>query len=147
MKKRDEQILTTLRADGRASLTSISKKTKVPISTVYERLKQMKGIEITKHCTLLNFKQLGYHGRAFVMLKCTPESRESIKNYLITHENVNTLFKINAGLDFMLELIFLDIKAVEDFLDGLELKYPILQKQVHYIIDELSREQFMTLDY
>lgn len=144
MKVRDQKIITALRSNARYTLTEISKMTKVPISTIFEKLKQMNNKEITKFSTLINFRELGYSGRAFVMIKTDPNKRDLVKSYLTAHAHVNTLFKINAGLDFMMELIFKDILAVEQFIEDLELKFPIQQKQVHYILDEITHEQFMT---
>ena len=58
MFEKDKRIIAQLRKDGRASLTSISKSTGITISTLFERLKQLRGQAITKFTCIVDFKGL-----------------------------------------------------------------------------------------
>ena len=144
--KKDIQIITELRKNARESITAMAKRTGIPISTIFDRMKQHQGSIIMKHTCLLNFGELGYAARAKVTLKVDRGAREGLKNYLKTHPNVNSLYKINSGYDFMFELIFANIKDLEEFMECLEEKYPIAERNVYYVIDDIKREEFMTGD-
>ncbi len=145
--KKDIQIITELRKNARESITAMAKKTGIPISTIFDRMKAHQGSIILKHTCLLNFGELGYAARAKVTIKVDREVREDLKNYLRLHPNVNSLYKINSGYDFMFELIFASIRDLEGFMECLEEKYPIADKNIHYIIDDIKREEFMADDH
>jgi DNA-binding Lrp family transcriptional regulator len=143
MKSKDLQIIAQLRNDARMPLTIMSKKIRVPVSTIFDRLKLHEGDLITKHTSLLNFTKLGYNSRANIMLKVDRECKDAIKEYLLKHPSVNSLYKINNGFDFMAEGVFRQIKDTEDFIDDLEKKFKVLDKNVFFIIDDVKREAFM----
>ena len=142
IEKRDMMILSELRKDGRKSLTQIARKTNIPVSTLFDRLKHYKGSLVSKFTTLLNFSMLGFHTRATIVLKVNKRSREDIKRFLRNHSRVNSLYRINNGFDFMVEGLFYDVKELEYFLNELE-NYDILASKVYYIIDDIKREAFL----
>ncbi|MBN2142753.1 Lrp/AsnC family transcriptional regulator [Candidatus Woesearchaeota archaeon] len=142
MKKSDIAFLASLRRNARETLTAISRKTKIPISTLYDKLKIHEGNVIIKHTTLIDFAKLGYSCRANILLRTTRDSRDNLCSYLKEHPQINNLFKINNGYDFMAEGIFESVKSMEDFLDDLEQRFALEEKRFHYIIDDLKRECF-----
>ncbi|MFH1917396.1 MAG: Lrp/AsnC family transcriptional regulator [Nanoarchaeota archaeon] len=142
--EKDSQFITYLRNNARINLTTVSRKTSIPISTLYDRLKiGEKGI-ITRHTSLLDFAKLGYGCHAQVILKVDRDCREKLKDYLLKMECVNSLAKINNGFDFLAEIIFANIKELEEFLEDLDNRFKVLTRQVYYIIEEITREHFMT---
>ena len=132
-----------LRQNARETLTKLSRKTNVPISTIYDKLKQYENDIIKKHTSLLDFNRLGYTTRATIMLKVDKEIKMDIREFLTNSRSINSIFKINNGFDFLLEGIFKEIKELEDFLDRLDEKFKIKNKQVYYIIEDIKREGFM----
>jgi DNA-binding Lrp family transcriptional regulator len=146
LKPTDMKFIAELRQDARQTLTEISKKTKIPISTLYDKLKLHEGSLIAKHTTILDFAKLGYNCRANVMLKASREDKEALCSYLKVHHSVNNLFKINNGFDYLTELIFPNVKEMEDFIEELEQKFKIETKQTNYIIDEMRREEFLVAE-
>jgi len=144
LKQKDLQILVELRKNARAQLTEISKKTHIPISTIYDRLKNKSNGAIFKHVSLLNFELLGFTTKANICIKCGKNSKEDIYKLLLKHQNVNSFYKINNGFDYMVETIFKNIKELEEFLEVLEDRFTIKTKQVYYIIDEISKEKFFS---
>ena len=144
MNKKDIKILSHLRNDARMSLTRMSKKTSIPISTIFDKIKLLQDDVIKKHTTLLDFNKLGYSTRANIMISVDRESKDPIKYYLTKNPCINSVYKINNGFDFMIEGVFRQIKDMEDFLDTLEQRFDIKDKQSYFIIDELKRESFMT---
>lgn len=142
--EKDWQIVSHLRQDARQTLTEMSKKTKIPISTIYDRLKQFQSDLITKHTSLIDFAKIGFTARAQIIIKVAKEEREALKEYLVKHMNINNVYKINNNFDFMAEAVFRHIKDLEDFLDDMEDKFKIKTKMVFYIIEDVKRESFLS---
>jgi len=72
------------------------------------------------------------------------EDRNNFKEYLVKHQLVNSIFKINNGFDFMIEAVFKQIKDMDDFLENIESKFKIEDKNSFFIIEDLKREAFMS---
>ncbi|MBC8501083.1 MAG: Lrp/AsnC family transcriptional regulator [Nanoarchaeota archaeon] len=144
MDKKDMVFLAHLRNNARETLTFISRKTGIPISTLYDRLKAQEHDIITKHTALIDFSKLGYMCKANITIKVNIEDRDTVKDYLLCQNNVNSLFKINNGYDFLIEGIFKHVKDMEDFMEKFEKKFKVLDKSVYYIIEDVKREAFMS---
>ncbi len=145
MKKTDIQIISQLRQNGRASLTELSRKTKLPVTTIHDRLKCSTETELLKPTVLLNFDKIGYSTKAHILLTVEPAEKDKLLAHLNVHPNVNSLFKINNGWHIMMESVFKDMIALEAFIEEIENKFHIKQKQVHYVLEELRREGFTAL--
>ena len=141
--KKDMMIISNLRKDARMNLTKMAKKTGIPVSTIFDKIKGYKGNLVTKHTTLINFDLLGYNTRAKIILKVSKEDKDEIKSYLLKNQNVNSFYRINNGFDFMIEGIFRNIMEMEEFLEILEEQFTIEKKEYFYIIDDLKKEAFM----
>lgn len=144
IRTKDMMLISCLRQDARMTLTNISKKTKIPISTLYDRLKVNDGGIIKKHTAILDFAKLGFNTRATIVMKVDKDDRDLIKDALMKNSNMNSVFKINNGFDFMVEGIFKDIREVEEFIERLESNFKITNYQVYYIIDEIEKEAFLS---
>lgn len=142
--KKDMLIISYLRNDARMPLTKMSKKTQIPVSTIFDRLRMNEEGLITKHTCLLNFTKLGYDVRANIALKVDRDDKEALKDFLLKHQSVNSLYKINNGFDFMIDGVFRQIKEMEDFIDHLENKFKITDKKSFFVIEDLKRETFMS---
>lgn len=143
--KRDMALIRCLRNNSRATLTQVSKRTQIPISTLYDRLKAHEGNLLSKHTTLLDFSQLGYHARVQIFLKVPASIRQELQSYLSFHEHINNVFKITNGFDFLVEGIFEQVRDVQEFLSELESRFDIKDHSSHYIVDEVKREGFLSL--
>lgn len=141
--KKELLIISCLRDNARSKLTRLSKLTKIPVSTIFDRMKAESNI-IKKYTTLIDFQKLGFSTIAKIALKVKKEDREKLKNYLLKHKSINSLYRINNGFDFLIEGIFRDLKELEEFLESVEEKVKLKTKQVYYIIDDLKRESFLS---
>lgn len=141
--KKDMLIMSYLRMNSRETLTRISKKTQLPVSTIYERLKGAKAKLILKHTALIDFAQLGFMTRAHVLIKASKSEKYQLQDYLSKHQHVNSLTKINNGYDFMVEVVFRHVQDLEGFLEALEQRYK-LKKQVHYVLSDVRKESFLS---
>lgn len=130
-------ILAHLRENSRQSLSRISKNTNIPVSTIYEKIKQNKDGVIKKFTSILDFPALGYNIRAHVLVK----DQEGLQDFLMEHKNVNSIFQLNEGYDFAVDCIFRYMSEVKEFMDGLDNLG--VKKEVYYVTNELKREDFL----
>jgi DNA-binding Lrp family transcriptional regulator len=142
--EKDMQLITYLRQDARAKLTTLSRQTRMPVSTIFEKLKSYHGTVFQKHVTLLNFASIGYHFRAYIFLRLDPKDKTTCLEYLKCHQNTNNLFKVTNGFDFMLESIFRDLKELESFVETLEDRFKVKGREMYYLIEEFCREAFLS---
>jgi len=144
MNKKDLKIIAHLRQNARMPLTKMSRKTHIPVSTIFDRLKLNESGLITKHTSLLDFSKLGYNTRANITLKVDRDDKDALREHLIKNQSVNSVYKINNGFDFMVEGVFRQIKDMEDFIESLEKRFKILDTKSFFIIEDLKREAFMS---
>ena len=142
--KKEMVILSHLRKDARVTLTKMSKETQIPVSTLFDKLRLQEGEIIKGYTSILDFTKLGYNARANIVLKVNKNDRKILEEFLVKHNNVNSVYRINNGYDFLLEGIFIHIKETEDFIEEIENNFKIKSKQVYYIIEDLKREEFLS---
>ena len=144
MKLSDTKILQHLRSNSRTNLTTISRKTGIPVSTIFDRIRGYEESFVHKFTVLIDFSKLGYSVRAKIFLKADPQAREKLKGYLLAHDAVNNLFRVNNGFDFAAECVFTSIREVEEFVEAIEMQFAILDKIVYHIIEDIAREKALT---
>ena len=137
-------LLMQLRKDGRQPLTEISRKINMPVSTIFDRLKTNKDHLIKRFTCLLDFTRIGFNCRAQMVFRVKKDERQGMQEHLMKHSNVNSVYKINNGYDFLVEAVFRDLKDVDEFLENIDERFKVQEKNVYYIIDDLAREMFMT---
>lgn len=142
--KKSLLIISALRQDARLSLTKMSKQTRIPVSTLHDKIKEYMGSLIRKHTAIIDFSKLGYNTRALVFLKVEREYRQPLQDFLQSCKNVNNLAKINNGYDFLIEFVFEHIKDMEDMLETIETRFKVNSKETYYIIEEIKRESFLS---
>lgn len=143
LKEEDLKIVSHLRKNSRESLTTLSRKTRIPVSTIFDKLKNRTNFLIKKNTCIVDFNKLGLTTRAKVVIKVVPEQRDKLKDYLAKRKNVNSLYKINNGYDYMADVVFHNLKDLEDFLELLDDKFRIKMRHVFYVIDEICHENFL----
>jgi DNA-binding Lrp family transcriptional regulator len=144
LKNKHIKLLVELRKDGRSSLTDISRRISMPVSTIFDTMKTGAAGTVKKYTCLLNFEQIGFNCRTTIVLKVKKEEREEVKNHLLKQQCINSVYKINNGYDFLIEAVFKDMKGADEFTENLESKFKILEKKVYYIMEDIARELFMT---
>lgn len=143
MHKKDFLIISHLRKDARMSMTQISKQTKIPVSTIFDKLREYDKQIIEKHSCILNFKALGYDIKAHTLYKVTKDDRETFIAFLRQHPSTNNIFRTNNGYDLLVESIFRDLQDLETFHEQTN-QYQLEAKQEYFILEDLARERFMT---
>lgn len=144
MKQADTKLICALRGNSRSTLTSMSKEIRIPISTIYDKMKKYEKSFILKYTTLIDFSKVGYSCRANIMLKVNIAQKDKLKGFLKEYPCVNNLYKINNGFDFLAEVIFCTVVDLDIFLEQIEKMFLIEEKRVFYTIEDLKREEFVS---
>src|SRR5688572_26174504 len=106
MRPNDLKILQYMRQNSRMNLTTISRRTGIPVSTIFDRLRSQEGELIKRFTALVDFAKLGYPIRAEIFLKVEAVDRKKLAAYLLVHGRVNTLSRVNNGYDYAAECLF-----------------------------------------
>ena len=141
--KKDILLMTYFRRNARENLTQISRLTRIPVSTIFDRLREFEKGLIQKHTTLVDFRKLGFDIRVNILFKVAKDSREDFRDFLIMNDNVNSLFRINNGFDYLVEGIFRDMADLQKFMEQLD-SFKIEAKQELFILEDIKRECFLT---
>lgn len=144
MKQTDLLIISCLRQDARMKLTDMSRKTGIPVSTIFDRIRMLEGGVIRKNTALVRFERLGFSTKTIITLAVRKECRQQLQEFLGKSKNVNSLYKINNGWDFLVEVVFPGVKEVEDFIEEIEGKVALKDKKIFYVIDEIKKEEFLS---
>lgn len=142
LKKKDFLLITHLRQDGRLTLTDLSRKTKIPVSTIFDRIKRTEQGYVKKTVAVIDFHKLGFNVTAHIMMKSKNE-KERLEYYLMKNINVNTIYKVNNGFDYIVEVIFTNMSQLERFLEHIEIKFGLKRLEVHYLLEEIKKEEFL----
>ncbi len=135
--------MTYFRNNARENLTKISRQTNIPVSTIFDKLKEYEKTLIKKHTTLVDFKKLGFDIKTNLLFKVAKESKEEFKEFLIKNQHINSVFRVNNGYDFLIEAIFRNMGDLENFLQTLD-RFKIEAKQEMFILEDLKREGFLS---
>lgn len=141
LNKKELLILSKLRADSRKSLAKISQETKIPVSTIFDKVNKLKKV-IKKHTCILDFSKIGYSARVNLALKTSKDKRDALKQFLLKNKNVNSLYRTHEKYDFIAECLFKDLKEFYDFLEQLD-KFELESKEEFHIVEEIKSEDFL----
>jgi Lrp/AsnC family leucine-responsive transcriptional regulator len=141
----DLMIVSRLRRDSRATLTEMSRETRIPVSTIFDKMKDYKrsGL-IKKNTSIVSFERLGYGTKALIFFSTQKEEREKLSELLQKSRSVNSLFRVNDGWDLVAEVIFPNLNEIENFVENIDAQVSVRDKKVFYILEEFKREEFMS---
>ena len=92
--RKDILLMMYFRRNARENLTRISRYTKIPVSTIFDRLREFEKDLIKKHTTLVDFKKLGFDIKVNMLFRISRDSRDEFREFLMTNENINSIFRI-----------------------------------------------------
>lgn len=144
MKEKELEVLRALRENARETLTTISRRTGIPVSTLFDRLGEYKQKLIIKHTCLLDYTKLGYDLRVQLLVRLS-KGKEEFEQFMVQHLHVNTVYRINNGYDYLVEAVFRNMKDFTQFVQSLE-RFSIKERKEFYVLEDLKREAFLTTD-
>ena len=139
MKGRQIRLINELRKNSRESLTSVSEKTGVPLSTVFKCVGRLhgKGV-IVRDVSLLDFSLLGFPVRIGVFIKAS--EKNEVRRFLEEHPGINTLLRLSGDYDFYAELVFENMLRYEDFAEQLN-EFDAKSMGIHFL-EDVKQEDF-----
>lgn len=140
LNEKELAILSILRQNSRTSLADISRKTNIPISTVFDIIRKQENTHIKRYTSLLNFPKLGYHVRVNFAVKIGKEKEKNFFEFLQQEKRINNIQKISSG--YYIDAVFTSMKEFSEFSEQLDNYEPKGKKEIH-IIEELKKEMFM----
>jgi len=132
-------LIKCLRQNSRDSLTNISKRIKVPISTVHDRIKTSERKFIKKYTSIVDFEKLGFLLRTKILIN---SKNEKINEFIAKNKNINSVFELQGNYNLLLDCVFKDNKDFNSFINKLSL-LPIHSKEIYFIVNEIKREEFL----
>ncbi|MBI2129097.1 Lrp/AsnC family transcriptional regulator [Candidatus Woesearchaeota archaeon] len=143
--KKDVEILSHLRNNARKRITSIARETNIPATTIYDkvRIHEKKGL-VKKSIALLDFSKLGYLTNAHFAVRAKRDSRKNLQEFLMSQPNINSLYKVDYGFDFLFEAVFKDLADAESFAEKLEENFDVEEIKKFHVIEELKKEEFLS---
>jgi len=101
----DFKILKELQKDGRISLAEISRRTKIPDSTVYDRISRLKEKGIIKGFTvILDDKKLGVKITAIVGIETRSENYNKVAKELSRIDEIIEVYGVTGEFDLMIKI-------------------------------------------
>ncbi|MEM4396844.1 MAG: Lrp/AsnC family transcriptional regulator [Candidatus Woesearchaeota archaeon] len=143
MKIKDLKIVSYLRQNGRESLVTLSKKTGVPVSTIFEKLKNNFDNLIDRSTVLLNIKHINFQLHVLLFLKINREQKAEFQEHIRKNFFVNSIYKINNGYDYILELFLPGMCDLDKFLDDINKNFEVLDYKIEYISEVIEKEKFL----
>ena len=145
-KIKDNQLLRYLRSNSRLTLTQISRKTRIPISTLHDRLKKYEKEIVLKHTTLVDFAKLGYHTKLHMLLRIPQQVKQQVAARLQVEPHINTVSTLANNYDLFAEGVFDTIATAQEFISRLEQDFTGLECDTHFVVQDLKREEFLSLE-
>lgn len=143
--KREKELLliSHFRHNARESLTKISRKTSIPVSTIFDKLREYETRMIEKHTSLLDFRKLGFDLKAHLLFKVEKSRRDEFQRFLMQHPRVNSVFRINNGYDYLVEAVFIGLHDMDSFFEETGV-FGVQDRQEYFVLKDVLREGFLS---
>ncbi|MBT5022980.1 winged helix-turn-helix transcriptional regulator [Candidatus Woesearchaeota archaeon] len=140
MDEKSIQILSHLRGDARKNLSVIGRELNMPISTIHDKVKRFEKEAVKKFTALIDFQKLGLNS-VHMIIKCGTQ-KERVKEYLVHNQNINSIYELNSGYDFLLEVVFKELKELDHMITMLK-QYDIRNIEEFVTKNEIKREGYL----
>ncbi|MFO8015726.1 MAG: hypothetical protein R6U32_01335 [Candidatus Woesearchaeota archaeon] len=134
-------ILSHLRNNARKSLVEVAREARIPISTVYDKVRRYEQGLIKKSTCIIDFQKLGYNIRLMLFAKVRDE--EKFRSMAEDNRHMNSVFRLNDRGSYLADCIFMHMAELEDFLQELE-GCGAEEKSMHFVSEEVVRENFIS---
>jgi DNA-binding Lrp family transcriptional regulator len=141
LRDKDIKILEVLEENSRLGVKQISRKTGIPITTVFNRIKKLeeKGI-IEGYKAIINKKKLGEEIEAFILVSIAYTSKihqEDFSKMLQSMPEVQECFVISGATNVLIKVSVKDIDTLNEFITHKLKKSGVENITTHIIIKTL----------
>lgn len=142
----DQKIITLLQENSKLSTRKLAKKTLIPITTVYNRIKKLEktGI-IKKYSILLDEKKLGKILTAYILMHYDisvwgkESTKKELKKQLLSLPNLEEVEYITGRYDILLKAKTRDMNELNDLILTKLRKIPgIGQTETFFVLEEVK---------
>lgn len=140
LRKNEIILLNEIRKNSRSSITEISKKINVPISTLFENLKKLEEKAIIKYTSIPDYKKINFNIIAHILVNTKRKS--DIIKFLENNPHINNIERINNGFELNIQAIFSNMDELNSFLESIE-TFEITSKKVFYLLECIKKEGFL----
>lgn len=142
MQRKHWLLTALLRENSRATLKILSKKTGIPASTIFDFLRTQQGGLYKRNVALMDFGLLGFGTKAQVLIRAEKMHRAQLEEFLLKHWNINSLYKVSNGYDYLAEGIFRTMRELESFMQQLADEFHA-KPNAHYVLEDMKQERFL----
>ena len=142
MKPEEKQIIEHLRKGKKVNISEIARELNLPISTVADRIKRIEDKYILKRSSLLDHTRMGYLANVMLAIKVNQEQKKSFLSFLKEQNCVNSIYHINSGFNFLVEIIFKDQLGLIKWVEEIKSTFP-LELMSFQLLKTEEKEKFI----
>jgi len=132
-----------LRENARKDVLGVAKILHMKPSRIFTKIKFLDKYIIKKNCSLIDFSKFGYKSQCFVAVKVKDSERELLGDFLFQYKQINSLYLVNSGYDFMFEVFHRNHLQFKEFLELIEEVFSVEKIHTFIGLDELRKEDFV----
>ena len=144
--EKDLEILKLLKDNSRLTSRQIYKKTRIPITTIHNRIKKLEENGVIKNFTLnLDHKKLGQPILAYILITINytlptgkKTTQEEVARKIRTYSNIEEINIVTGLVDMLILGRFKDIEELYDFVGCVPYSAIILNTQILHCVGQSS---------
>ena len=148
--EKDKKILQMLNDNCRLPLTTISRKTGIPIDTVKYRIERMEKEQVFSYATIINPPNMGFpifNGVYLQLIHFSKEEETKLTSYIKQHPNLVYSATCTGQYDYIIGIVAKDLVQFNELLHELKSQFTDIIKDymVLSIIEEHKYDYLMDL--
>lgn len=117
----DRKIVNRLQQNARVSIKALADECFISSPTISARIHQMEKQGIIKNYhTLIDYKKVGYHIKAYINLKVEPTDKNEFYNYIKQIPNVLECDCVSGEFAMLIKVIFESTELLDSFINELQ---------------------------
>jgi len=119
MDETDNKILNVLSENARTSISSISKKTGIPNSTISNRIHKLEENNIIEqYTTIFNPEKIGVNVTAIIIIQTQTEKHENVEIELPKIGQVSQVYSISGEYDILIKVWAKDLEELNEIINS-----------------------------
>ena len=119
MDETDKKICNILTENSRISISSISKKTGIPNSTISNRIHKLEEKKIIKqYTTILDHEKIGINITAMIIIQTETEKHENVEKQLPKLEEVTQVYSISGEYDVLIKVEARNLEELNEIINS-----------------------------
>lgn len=119
MDETDKKICNILTENSRISISSISKKTGIPNSTISNRIHKLEENKIIKqYTTILDHEKIGINITAMIIIQTETEKHENVEKQLPKLEEVTHVYSISGEYDVLIKVEAMNLEELNEIINS-----------------------------